>query len=234
MTALQPSYHRFPMSVVGDAIWLDHRFTSRNVHELLLERGIQVSPEARREWCIKCVPLLTEELRQREGTPGSRWFLDEVCVKVGGVTHWLWRAIDEHGAVLDSFLYAQRGSHAAKWFLTRLLGEDDVPEARQTNQLRSDGAAMRELQVLRVVEHQEVACTARGNNLVEQSHRPTRRQKRSQLGFRPWERAQEFVNLQARITNLDQPTRTTVLAHTRRRHQKQAVQTWRKVAAGVA
>ncbi len=155
-------------------------------------------------------------------------------MKVGGVTHWLWRAVDEHGAVLDIFLQAQRDTEAAKSFLTRLLGQHDVPEVIHTDQLRSYGAAIRELPVLRFVEHQELASTARCNNLIEQSHRPTRRQERSQLGFRRTKRAQEFLNLHARMTNLHQHTRTTVPAHTRRSHQNQAFQTWREVAAGMA
>lgn len=159
--------------------------------------------------------------------------LDEVCVKVGGVAHWLWRAVDEHGAVLDIFLQAQRDTKAARSFLTRLLGEYNVPEALHTDKLRSYGAAIRELPVLHSVEHQEVASTARCNNLVEQSHRPTRRQERSQLGFRRPKRAQEFLNLHARTTNLHQHTRTTVPAHTRRSHQNQAFQTWREVVAEV-
>ena len=154
--------------------------------------------------------------------------------EVGGVIRWLWRAADEHGAVLDIFLQVQRDSHAAKSFLTCLLEEYDVPEALHTDQLRSCGAAVRELPVLHVVDHQEVAFTARCNNLVEQSHRPTRRQERSQLGFRPWERAQEFLNLQARITNLHHHSRTSVSASNRRHRQRTAFQTWSKISAGVA
>ncbi len=109
-----------------------------------------------------------------------------------------------------------------------------VPEAIHTDQLRSHGAAIRELPVLHGVEHHEVASTARCNNLTLQSHRPTRRQERSQLGFKRPKRAQEFLKLHARITNLHQHTRTTVPALTRRRHQNQAFQTWREVAGGVA
>ncbi len=224
------------MTIIGHAIWLYHRFTLsyRDVQELLLDRGVQVSHETLREWCIKFAPLLTEELRHREPRRGSRWYLDEVCVKVDGVVHGLWRALDDHGAVLDIFLQAQRDTEAAKSFFTRLLGEYAVPAAIHTDQLRSYGAAIRELPVLHPVEHQEVASTARCNNLVEQSHRPTRRQERSRLGFRRPKRAQEFLSLHARMTNLHQHTRTTVPAHTRRSHQKQAFHTWREVAGGVA
>ncbi len=224
------------VSIIGYAIWLYYRFTlnSRDVQVLLLERGIQVSRETLREWCVKFASLLTEELSHREPRRGSRWLLDEVCVKVGGVIHWLWRAVDEHGTVLDLFLQVQRDPKAAKSFFTRLLEEYTVPEAIHTGQLRSSGAVIREPPVLHAVEHQEVTSAARCNNLVEQSHRPTRRQERSQLGFRQPKRVQEFPNLHARITNLHQHTRTTVSACTRRNSQKQAFQTWRQMMAGVA
>ena len=86
--------------------------------------------------------------------------------------------MDEHGFVLDVFLQHHRDTEAAKTFLTRLLGEYDVPEVIHTDQLRSYGAAIRELPSLINVDHQQVISTARCNNMVEQSHRPTRRQER--------------------------------------------------------
>ncbi len=90
--------------------------SQRDVQELLHERGVQVSHETLRQWNIKFAPLLTEELRHREPRRGSRWHLDEVCVKVGGVKHWLWRAVDEYGDVLDILLQEHRDTQAAKSF----------------------------------------------------------------------------------------------------------------------
>lgn len=149
MSDRKPYRHRFPLSIIWYAVWLYHRFTLsyRDVQDIFLERGIQLSHETLREWCIKFAPLLTEELRHREPRRGSRWFLDEVCVKTGGVTHWLWRAVDEYGAVLDMFLQAHRATEAAKFFFARLLGEYRVPDAIHTDQLRSYSAVIRELQV---------------------------------------------------------------------------------------
>ena len=101
MTDPVPYRHRFPISVIQHAIWLYHRFplSYRDVQELLQEGGIEVSHDTLREWNIKFSPLIAEELRHREPRRGSRWHMDEVCTTVGGVRHWLWRAVDEHGVV---------------------------------------------------------------------------------------------------------------------------------------
>ncbi|MGX9688432.1 IS6 family transposase [Deinococcus wulumuqiensis] len=206
MTDRKPYRHRFPLSVIGYALRLYHRFplSQRDVQELLHERGVQVSHETLRQWNIKFAPLLTEELRHREPRRGSRWHLDEVCVKVGGVKHWLWRAVDEYGDVLDILLQEHRDTQAAKSFFVRLLGEYDVPE------------------VIHI------------DNLVEQSHRPTRQQERGQLGFKRRKRTQEFLALHARVSNLHRHTRTTVPATLRRSHQSAALLRWREAMQQVA
>lgn len=236
MNDTKPHRHRFPMSIIGYAVWLYHRFplSYRDVQELLHQRGIEVSHETVREWCIKFGSLFAQKLRRREPHRGSGKYLDEVCTTVDGARHWLWRAVDEHGFVLDILLQRHRDTDAAKTFLTRLLGEYDVPEVIHTDQLRSYGAAIRVLPSLDQVDHQEVVSTARCNNLIEQSHRPTRRQERQQQGFKRKKRAQEFLNLHTRVENLHHHTRTSVSATTRRTHQKQAFRTWSMIAAGVA
>jgi len=223
------------MTIIQHAVWLSHRFplSYRDVQELLHQRGIWVSHETLREWCIQFAPLFAQDLRHREPRRGSRWHLDEVCTSVDGVRHWLWRAVDEHGVVLDILLQRHRDIEAAKTFLTRLLGEYDVPEVIHTDQLRSYGAAIREIPSLADVDRQQVISTARCNKLIEQSHRPTRRQERRQQGFKRRKRAQEFLSLHARIENLHHHSRTSVSAMTRRKNQRQAFQTWSMVAAGV-
>ena len=208
--------YRFPLTVIGYAVWLYHRFTLsyRDVEELLLKRGIAVTRESIRNWCVKFSDLFAQGLCHREPRRGSRWHLDEMCVDVGGVKHWLWRAVDEHGAVLDVFLHEHRDTEAARSFFGRLLVERNV-------------AALRELPVLHEVEHVQVISTARCNNLIEQSHRPTRRQERQQRGFQSRRRAQGFLDLHARITNLHHPARCTVPARHPRHYQQAAFKTWR-------
>jgi len=120
---------------------------------------------------------------------------------------------------LNVLLQRHWDTKAAKTFLTRLLGEYDVPEVIHTDQLRSYGAAIREIPILINVDHQQVISTSRCSNVIEQEHRSTRRQERSQQGFKRRKRAQEFLNLHARITNLHYHSRTSVSATTRRNNQ---------------
>ena len=141
-----------------------------------------------------------------------------------------WRAVDEHGAVLDVLLQEHRDTDAAKTFFTKLLSGYEAPTTIHTDKLGSYGAAIRELPELHGAEHREVISTARCNNLIEQSHRPTRNQERSQKGFKDIEKAQKFLDLHARTSNLHHHTRTTVIAETRRTNQRAAFQTWSEVA----
>ena len=151
-------------------------------------------------------------------------------MKIKGAKHWLWRAIDEYGAVLDVLLQEHRNTEAAKNFFTTLLSRQEAPTTIHTDKLGRYGAAIRELPELHGAEHREVISTARCNNLIEQSHRPTRNQERSQKGFKDIEKAQKFLDLHARTSNLHHHTRTTVIAETRRTNQRAAFQTWSEVA----
>jgi transposase-like protein len=95
--------HRFPPEVIRYAVWVCFRFTmsTRDVEELLAERGILVSREAIRRWVIKFGPLIAANLKRRRSAPTGRWHLDEMVVKIGGRRIWLWRAVDDEGEVLD-------------------------------------------------------------------------------------------------------------------------------------
>jgi putative transposase len=171
-----PGY-RFPLSVIGHAVWLSHRnaLSDRDVEVTLFERGVEVSRESVRtwrwggpsRWCIHFSEEFAQNLRHREPRRGSLWHLDEMDAVVGGVTHWLWRAIDEHEAVLDVFLQRHRDTSAAASFFQRLLGEYDVPETVCADKLASCGAAIRELPLLDQVDRQRVISTARCNNFTE-------------------------------------------------------------------
>ena len=153
--AEHPKGYRFPKGVISYAVYLYHRFllSYRDVQELLFERGVDVSHETVRAWCAKFGPDLAEALRHRRPRRGRSWHGDEMRVVVGGVVHWLWRAVNEHGDVLDVLLQKGRDTRAAKRFFRRLLDEQDVPERVVTDGLRSYGAALRELPELGATEH---------------------------------------------------------------------------------
>ena len=187
--------YRFPKVVISYAVYLYHRFllSYRDVQELLFERGINVSHETVRVWCAKFGPDLAEALRHRKPKRGRTWHLDEMRVVVGGITNWLWRAVNEHGDVLDVLLQEHRDTDAAKRFFRRLCDDQELPERIVTDGLRSYGAALRELPELNASEHISVSAAERQNNLIEQSHRPTRYQEQQQRGFKVIKHAQRFL-----------------------------------------
>ncbi len=140
--------HRFPPEIIAHAVWLYVRFnlSLREVEEMLLERGVDVSYETIRRWTAKFGPQIARNLRRRQVRPGNVWHLDEVVVKIAGKSFWLWRAVDQHGVVLDEILQARRNKRAAKRLLVRLMKRTGlVPKRIVTDKLRSYGAAKREV-----------------------------------------------------------------------------------------
>ena len=115
--------HRFPPEIIQHAVWLYHRFnlSTRDVEDLLAERGIAVSYESIRLWCIKFGPKYARRLKRQHRGFGDTFFIDEVFVKIRGKQHYLWRAVDQDGDVVDVFLQARRNAKAAKRFFKRLL-----------------------------------------------------------------------------------------------------------------
>src|SRR5918992_2302631 len=121
----QPSYagHRFPPEVIGHAVWLYFRFplSLRLVEEMLAARGIVVSHETVRQWALKFGREFADRIRRRLPRAGDKWHLDEVAIKIAGVKHWLWRAVDQAGMVLDVLVQARRDKRAAKRLPRKLL-----------------------------------------------------------------------------------------------------------------
>src|SRR5919201_6322718 len=115
--------HRFPPEVIGHAVWLYFRFplSLRMVEEMLAARGIIVSHETVRQWALKFGRGFANEIRRRLPRPGDKWHLDEVEIKIAGKKHWLWRAVDQDGTVLDVLVQSRRDKKAAKRLLRKLL-----------------------------------------------------------------------------------------------------------------
>src|SRR6202011_4435380 len=138
-----PHYrHRFPAEIISHAAWLYHVFSLslRDVELLLAERGVVVSHETVRRWCKKFGQTFANRLRRRRPRSGDKWHLDEVFIRIQGVQHYLWRAVDQDGVVLDNLVQPRRDAKAAKRFFRRLLkGLQDVPRVIVTDKLRGYG-----------------------------------------------------------------------------------------------
>ncbi|MFB7918663.1 IS6 family transposase [Streptomyces sp. NPDC056061] len=179
-----PSYkgHRYPVEVISHCVWLYFRFplSFREVEELMLQRGIIVSYETVRRWCLKFGQACADRLRRRRPRPGDKWHLDEVFIKVNGELKYLWRAVDQNGNVLDIPVQNRRDKTAAGRFFRRLTKKTrTVPRVVVTDKLRSYSAAHRE--VMPSAEHR----SRKGlNNRAENSHQPTRQRERAMKGFR--------------------------------------------------
>jgi putative transposase len=189
MTPERTTYpgYRFPAAIIHHAVWLYHVFSLslRDVELILAERGITVAHETIRRWCLRFGQEFASRLRRRRPKPGDTWHLDEVFLRIGGTLHYLWRAVDQHGVVLDILVQDRRHASAAERFFKQLLhGLRHKPKRLVTDGLRSYGAAKRE--VLPRVKHRTSRYL---NNRAENSHRPTRRRERQMQRFKSTEQA---------------------------------------------
>jgi putative transposase len=192
--------HRFPPDIISCAVWLYHRFnlSHRDIEDLLAERGITVSREAIRLWCIKFGALYARRLKRRHRGYGDTFFIAEVFVKIHGNQHYLWRAVDQDGEVVDVFLQHRRDGAAAKRFFKRLLrNHGGEPRKIVTDKLRSYGVAHREL-----IPHAMHNTSQYANNRAEQSHEATRARERGMRRFKSVRQAQIFVTAHAAVSNL--------------------------------
>jgi putative transposase len=165
--------HRFPSQIITHAVWLYFRFplSLRLVVEMLLERGIVVSYETVRRWALEFGPDYARRLRRKTPSRRDIWHLDEVVVTISGKKHWLWRAVDQDGYVLDEIAQARRDTKTARRLLKRLLRKQGFPpRGMVTDKLGSNAAARR--QIMPEIEHRSHKGL---NNRAENSHLPFRR-----------------------------------------------------------
>jgi len=224
-----PSYkrHRFPPAIIGHAVWLYFRFalSYRDVEELLAERGVVLTYETVRQWCRKFGQGYANALCRRRPRTGDKWHLDEVFISINGVQHYLWRAVDQDGNVLDILVQSRRDKAAARKFFRRLLkGLAYVPRVVITDKLASYGAAKRE--VLPSVEHRQ---HKRLNNRAENSHQPTRERERRMRRFKSPGHAQRFLAAYGPIASHFRPRRHRLAAHDYRQQRDERCATWRAV-----
>ncbi len=216
--------HRFPREIIQYAVWAYYRFnlSHRDIEDLLAERGISVSYESIRLWCIKFGPKYARRLKLRHQGFGDTFYIDEVFVKIGGKQHYLWRAVDQDGEVVDVFLQARRDGKAAKRFFKRLLTTHrSEPRKIVTDKLRSYGVAHRDLMPDVIHDTSQYA-----NNRAELSHQPTRVRERGMRRFKSVGQAQRFLGVHASVYNLFNLARHLVSAEHYRNLREGAFNRW--------
>ena len=207
-------YVRFPLSL-------------RNVEDLLHERGIDVSYESVRFWWNRFGPMFASEIRkvriQRiRAYSNWQWHLDEVFVKINGENHYMWRAVDHEGEVLDAFVSRRRDRKAALKFLGELMKRYGQPEHIVTDKLRSYGAAMKE------IGNADRQLTGRWlNNRAENSHLPFRRRERAMQRFRSMRSLQKFAAVHSSVFNHFNQQRSLSSRHIFKQNRSVALAEWR-------
>ncbi|GHO71870.1 IS6 family transposase [Ktedonobacter sp. SOSP1-52] len=224
-----PNYKgfRFPPEIVSHAVWLFFRFSLsfRDVEELLAQRGVVVSYETVRQWCLKFGQMYANELRRRRPHCGDTWHLDEVFLTIRGERHYLWRAVDQNGNVLDILVQSRRNKHAAKRCFRKLLKEwQYVPRMIITDTLKSYAAAKRD--ILPGVEHRQHKGL---NNRAENSHQPTRLREKKMRRFTSAKQAQRFLSAFSPIAGHFQPRRHRLKAEEYRAMLQDRFHQWNEV-----
>ena len=211
-------YVRFPLSL-------------RQVEDLLHERGIDISYETVRAWWNRFGPVFAAEIKRKRSAsmrslPQWRWHLDEVFVRISGETHYLWRAVDHEGEVLEAFVTKKRDRKAALRILKKAMKRYGNPLEVVTEGLRSYRAAMKEFG--NEARHQ----TGRWlNNRAENSHQPFRRRERAMAKFRNAKSLQKFASIHSSIHNHFNQERHLYNRPTFKLNRTAALAEWRQTCA---
>ena len=211
-------YVRFPLSL-------------RNVEDLLHERGIDICHETVRYWWNKFGPMFAREIRKKRMHPITnhsnwKWHLDEVFVKINGETHYLWRAVDHEGEVLEPYVTKRRDRKAALDFLKKIMKHHGQPRAIVTDRLRSYRAAMK------IIGNESTQEMGRWkNNRCENSHLPFRRREYAMLKFRRMRSLQKFVSIHASVFNHFNKERHLNSRETYRVQREAALIEWQQLCA---
>ncbi|MCG6856979.1 MAG: IS6 family transposase [Salaquimonas sp.] len=221
--------HRFPRSIIQHAVWLYYRFTLsfRDIEDLLCERGVSVSYETVRRWCLKFGPAYAQRLRACRSNPFSTWHIDEVFVQINGRQMYLWRAVDAEGGVLEVLLQSRRDTAAAWKFLRKAMKHNEAPPSIiVSDRWRPTAAAIRT-----IVPSADHVTDKRSNNRAENSHQPTRRRERKQQRFKSPGSAQRFLAIHAAVYNHFNVQAHLLSRRTMHRFGNEALQSWRYATA---
>ena len=234
MTKRSPfRYFKTSPEIIRLAVMLYVRFplSLRNVEDLIHERGIDVSHETVRFWWNRFGPMFAAKIRRRRVSrmrsySNWQWHLDEVFVKINGETHYLWRAVDHEGEVLESYVTKRRDRKAALKLLRKSMKRHGRPEVLVTDKLRSYGAAMK---VIGNADRQETGRWL--NNRAENSHLPFRRRERAMLRFRRMRSLQKFVSVHASVHNHFNQERHLYSRNNFKLNRSAALAEWRQLGA---
>jgi len=229
MTQQPPRYrgYRLPPEVIAHAVWCYHRFglSFRDVEDLLAERGLTVTYETIRQWCLTFGLDYARRLRRSGGRLGDTWYLDEVFVRIRGRQQYLWRAVDEDGDVIDILVQSRRNQRAAaRFFRTLLKRQGREPRRLVTDKLGSYSAAHRT--AMPSVVH---STRQYENNRAEVSHQPTRQRERQMRRFKSAAHLQRFASVHGVVQNLLRVGRHLLRAAHHRLLRAQAFLAWKAV-----
>ncbi len=210
-------YIRYPLSL-------------RQVEDLLFERGIDICHETIRYWWNRFAPMFAAEIRKRRVHHQSysqwRWHLDEVFVRINGETHYLWRAVDHEGEVLEVFASKRRDRRAALKFLKRTMKRYGRPHSIVTDRLGSYRSAMKT-----IGNAADRVCGRWLNNRAENSHQPFWRRERAMAKFRDISTPQKFAAAHASIHNHFNRDRHLNSRGIFKKNRAEALAEWRQLAA---
>jgi len=229
MRTISFTRHRFPPDIIRHAVWLYARFTLsyRDVEDLLAERGLDISYETVRRWFLKFGAPIARNLRHMRPTPSDYWHLDEMVIVIRRRRHWLWRAVDNEGEVLDFLVQSKRNAKAALKLMRKLLKKHGwAPTRITTDKLKSYHVAFRTLGL--TAEHID---EKRANNRAENSHQPVRRRERKQQRFKSPGSAQRFLNIQSSVYNTFYVQRHLLSRPTFKRFRTDAFSVWESASA---
>jgi putative transposase len=216
---------------IAYAVWAYHRFplSTADTEDLLAARGVIVSREAVRLWVNRFGKHFADCIRRDRPRPNDKWHLDEVVISIRGKKHWLWRAIDANGDVLDIIVQTRRNAKAAKRFFKRLVAEFGEPRVVITDKLRS---YIKPIKALAPSAHHRAHKGL--NNAIEVSHRPTRKREKIMGGFKSHWQAQRFLSAHDQINLIFRPRRYQLTTASYRHARNDAFRLWTEYTAEMA
>lgn len=222
---------RYPREIISYAVWAYHRFalSTVDVEDLLAERGVIVSREAIRLWINRFGRHFADCIRRDRPRPNDKWHMDEVVITIRGKKHWLWRAIDANGDVLDILVQTRRNAKAAKRFFQRLVARFGEPRVVITDKLRSY------IKPIKALAPDTDHRAHKGlNNAIKVSHRPTRKREKIFGRFKSHRQAQRFLSAHDQINLIFRPRRYQLTATSYHHARADAFGLWAVYTAEMA